>query len=180
VGMSWEGRLLALFDDLEQQAAGLEFANREADVAELAAAQYAAIGFGERLHASVGNRVQLRVAGGQILVGDLARVGADWVLLQGMPEEWIVPTAKITAVVGLSRHSDPVAGSAPLGRLKLTSALRGLAAAQEECVFFWADQQQLTGTLGRVGRDFVEVQAGDQGRIHVVPLPLITSLRGRS
>lgn len=179
-GMSWEGRLLALFDDLEQQAAGLEFATREANVAELAVAQYADIEFSERLHASVGNRVQLRVAGGQILVGDLSRVGFDWVLLQGLPEEWVVPTGMITAAVGLSKHSDPVAGAAPLGKLKLTSVLRGLASSREECVLFWADQQQLTGTLGRVGRDFVEVQAGDQGRIHVVPLHLVSSLRGRA
>jgi len=178
--MSWERQLFALFDDLEQQAAGLEMANREVDIAELSIAEYAAVTFGSRLHASVGNRLQLRVLGGQILVGELIRVGADWVLLKGIPEEWIVPIHSITAVVGLSQRSDVVTESAPVARLKMTSALRRLASARAECVIFWADQQQLTGTLGRVGRDFVEVLAGDQGRVHLVPLALISSLRGGS
>ena len=178
--MGWEQQLLAFFDDLEQQASGLALANRESEVAELAVAEYATVSCASRLHASVGSRVSVRVAGGQLLVGDLARVGADWILLQGAPEEWIVPHWAIASAVGLSRHADAVTGASPLAKLSLNSVLRGLAASREECVLFWADQQQLTGVFERVGRDFVELAAGDRGQVHVLPLGLLSSLRGRS
>ena len=119
--MGWEQQLLAFFDDLEQQASGLALANRESEVAELAVAEYATVSFASRLHASVGSRVSVRVAGGQLLVGDLARVGADWILLQGAA---LVPRPRCR----------PRTGPA----------------------------------------------AGDHGQMHVLPLGLLSSLRGRS
>ncbi|HNO39427.1 MAG TPA: hypothetical protein PKL71_03370, partial [Marmoricola sp.] len=88
--MSWERALLDLFEDLEQQAAGLSLAERESEVAELSVAHYADIDLAARLHASVGGQVQLRLLGGQLITGELTQVGADWALLRGLPEEWIV------------------------------------------------------------------------------------------
>ena len=78
--MHWEERLLALFDDLEQQAEGLALSARDAEVAELGRAEYAQVDLASRLHGSVGRRVGLVVEGLGRLDAVLARVGAEWCL----------------------------------------------------------------------------------------------------
>ena len=60
--MSWEQRLLAVFDDLEQQAEGLALAERDAAVEELSRAGYAEVELAARLHAATGNELVLVVA----------------------------------------------------------------------------------------------------------------------
>ncbi len=57
--MSWEASMVALFEDLEQQAAGLRLAERDAEVAELTLAEYSRISLGARLHASLGHDLRL-------------------------------------------------------------------------------------------------------------------------
>ncbi|HNA98230.1 MAG TPA: hypothetical protein PLC19_02090 [Marmoricola sp.] len=178
--MSWERALLDLFEDLEQQAAGLSLAERESEVAELSVAHYADIDLAARLHASVGGQVQLRLLGGQLITGELTQVGADWALLRGLPEEWIVPLGSITATLGLSSRADTMASRGALARLTLTSVLRGLASARADCVVFWSDQHQLAGRLGRVGSDFVEISAGAQGQEQILTIGRINSIRSTS
>ena len=56
--MHWEERLLAVFDDLEQQAEGLALEARDAEVAELGRAEYAAVDVAARLHGAVASRLR--------------------------------------------------------------------------------------------------------------------------
>ena len=67
--------MFAVFDDLEQQAAGLHLVERDAEVADLTVAEYSRISLGARLHASLGLELRVRLLGGHQLSGRLARVG---------------------------------------------------------------------------------------------------------
>src|SRR6478672_12373653 len=89
-GMRWEERLLDLFDDLEQQAAGLALGERDALVAEQSRAEYAGVDLAARLHASAGSPVQVDVAGLGTIDASLRRVGEGWCLLDGSGQAWVV------------------------------------------------------------------------------------------
>jgi len=78
----WERSVLALIDDLEQQAEGLHLQERDLEVADRTHAEYAHVGFGSRLHALVGRPVRLRLLGGINLAGTVTRTGADWLLVE--------------------------------------------------------------------------------------------------
>ena len=126
--MSWEGALVALFDDLEQQAAGMHLAEREAQVAEMAAAEYARVDLAERLHASLGRELQATLRGGRQLAGRLARVGEDWFLLvEPSAREWIVRHDGVTSVTGLAVGADSRETWSVVDRLSLRSVLRSVA-----------------------------------------------------
>src|SRR4051795_5031890 len=103
-GMRWEERLLDLFDDLEQQAEGLALAGRDAEVAEQARAEYARVDLDARLHASLGAGLRLWVPGLGPLDARLLQVGDGWCLLVDERTEWLVRTAAVASVRGLSPH----------------------------------------------------------------------------
>ena len=88
--MHWEERLLALFDDLEQQAEGLALAARDAEVAELGRAEYAHVDLTSRVHGSVRGRLALAVDGVGRMDVELVRAGADWCLVRDALHEWLV------------------------------------------------------------------------------------------
>jgi hypothetical protein len=180
--MSWEASMFALFEDLEQQAAGLQLVERDLEVAELTVAEYSRVGLGERLHASLDRDVRVRVVGGRQLAGRLARVGEDWMLLVDGASEWIVRTAGAVSIVGLSSRADNEETWSVVDRLPLRSLLRGLAADSAACVIHFEDDQQIQGRIGRVGKDFVEVHVGDgAGRsVQVVQVSTVTALQEQS
>lgn len=163
--------LLDLFDDLEQQAAGLAFVQRDAEVADLAEAEYAQVDLSARLHASVGRRVVASVPGDR-LAGTLDRVGADFLLLDAGHAELVVPTAAILTVNGLAPAAR-VREARPLtARLGLTSMLRRLASERVGSTFVLRDGGRVDGPPERVGTDFVEVAGGC-----VVPCSAIAFVR---
>ena len=159
--MRWDSRLQALFDDLEEQAAGLSLAERDAEVAELRRAEYARVDLAARLHASVGARLVVDVVGVGPVVGQLHRTGEGWLLL-GAAQDWLVATAAVGSVRGLldrlAVRPEPVQS-----RLGIGSVLRGLAAARTEVVVQRVDGRSSRGALGRVGADFVELRAAETG-----------------
>src|SRR5688500_17783971 len=61
--MTWEEQLFAYLDDLEQQAEGVFGIERDLEVAERAAAEYAAVTAASRLMASVDRQVTVQVRG---------------------------------------------------------------------------------------------------------------------
>ena len=65
--------MFAVFDDLEQQAAGLHLVERDAEVADLTVAEYSRVSLGARLHASLGDELRLRLVGGHVVSGRLAQ-----------------------------------------------------------------------------------------------------------
>ena len=80
--MRWERSVLALIDDLEQQAEGLHLQERDLEVADRTRAEYAHVAIASRLHALVGRPVRLRLLGGITLAGTVTRTGADWLLVE--------------------------------------------------------------------------------------------------
>ncbi|HEY6934576.1 MAG TPA: hypothetical protein VI452_14345 [Marmoricola sp.] len=177
-----EESVFALFDDLEQQAAGLHLAERDAEVGELAVGEYAEVTLTARLHGARGQVVRLRLWGGDSLSGRLERVGLGWVQLDDeQATSWLVRTAAVTGVAGLGHRAVNEAALPVTARLSLRSALRTLAGGHRECVVRLLDGGQVTGVLGRVGNDFVELT--DPGRrprgtdAQLVPLRVLVAVK---
>jgi small nuclear ribonucleoprotein (snRNP)-like protein len=179
--MDGEDRLFALFDDLEQQAEGMHLAEREAEVGELAVGEYAGVTLVARLHGARGGSVSVRLSGGDVLLGRLVRVGADWLQLDdGSGVSWLVATAAVTGVGGLERRAVTEEALPATARLSLRSALRALSAARSDVVVRLLDGSRLEGVLGRVGQDFVEIlgRRGDAlGPAEAVPLRALLAVR---
>jgi hypothetical protein len=155
---SWERSLLALFDDLEQQADGLHLDEREHEAAALATAGFAEVSLESRLLASLGRELVLQLPASLRLRGRLANAGVGWVLLvdpQG--RSWIVRTAAVLSVAGAGLRAVPEESRIVLHGLRVGSALRHLAEDGHRAVLHLVDGTRLEGSLGRVGRDFVEL-----------------------
>jgi hypothetical protein len=173
--MRWEERLLDLFDDLEQQAAGLALSERDALVTEQSRAEYAGVDLVGRLHASVGSRLHVDVTGLGTLDGSLTRVGQGWCLLDVSGQGWLVALPAVVSVRGLAGGGVAPEARPVAARLGLGSALRGLAEGRGEVVLHRLDGQTLRGLLARVGLDFVEV--GTRERVDVVPFGAVAAVR---
>jgi hypothetical protein len=179
--MSWEESMFAVFDDLEQQAQGLHLAERDAEVADLTVAEYSRVSLAARLHASLGEELRVRLLGGRVVGGRLARLGEDWFLLVDGASEWVVRHQGVATIGGLSgkaHHEDtwPV-----VDRLTLRAVLRRLALAGESCHVHLCDDQQVDGLVGRVGRDFFELIVGEGAdrTAQAVPNASVAALQGR-
>jgi hypothetical protein len=173
----WEHAVLALLDDLEMQAEGLHLADRAAEVDALAVAEYAEVALLARLHASVGGEVRVGVTDGLELRGRLARVGADWMLLEQDRVAWFVQLSAALVVAGLGPHSVPDEARPLSARLSLRSVLRRLAEDHGTCALHLRGGRVVQGSLLRVGADFVELRSGDATDAVVVPLAAVTVVR---
>ena len=178
--MHWDARLDDVHPvllDLEQQAEGLALADRDAEVAELARAEYAEVDLASRLHATVGHRVLVATVGVGVLDGVLTRVGDGWLLVTTGSHEWVVRTPAVRSYRGLSARVLPTEGRPVTARLGLPSALRGVASAHEELVLHRYDGTVLRGVVERVGADFAEVRAADGGGRETLPLTTLAAVR---
>ena len=177
--MRWDDRLADLFDDLEQQADGLALAHRDAEVAELARAEYAQVELVARLHGSLGRRLRVRVSGVGSLDGVLSRVGSGWCLLDSGAQEWLVRLAAAGSVRGLTERGAAAPTRPATARLGLASALRTVAEARLEAVLHRLDGSESRGLLGRVGADFVDVRTAEEprGEVETVPFEAIAAVR---
>ena len=174
-GVSWEARLLDLFEDLEQQAEGAALVARDSEVAELARAEYSEIDLASRCHASLDQQVELTGPAGLVVRGRLARAGDGWCLVVGDAHEWLFALAHLLTVRGLSAQARPPALRPVTARLGVGSVLRELAEDQAEVTLARTDGELRRGRLGRVGRDFLEL-ASDAGQ-EVVPFSAVAAVR---
>ena len=174
--------MFALFDDLEQQAAGLHLSERDAEVADLTVTEYSRVSLGSRLHASLDRDLRVRLVGGRLVAGRLARVGEDWLLLVARSSEWIVRHAGVVTLAGLSARADSEETWSVVDRLSLRAVLRRLSGANDVCLVHFVDDHQAQGRVGRVGHDFFELVVGDrQDRsVQVVPIGSVSALQGRT
>lgn len=178
--MRWEERLLDLFDDLEQQAEGIALVERDLLVAEQSRAEYAVVDLASRLHASLGVRLLVDVAGVGVLDASLVRAGDGWCLLDADGQDWIVVLRAVGSLRGLRGGGVAADARAATARLGLGSALRGVAETRAEVALHRADGAVSRGLLGRVGADFVELWTppdGD-GSVEVVPFGALAAVRG--
>jgi hypothetical protein len=148
----------ALFADLESQFAALQDGDLYGEVADRIRAEVGRITVLDRLRGALGTVVRLDLDGGRPVAGDLVRVGEDCLLVaSGRTEEWLVPVAAVTAVHGLGPWADQADG-AVAGKLGLTHLLRGIARDRSPVTVYCAGvEQPVTGTIDRVGADFLEL-----------------------
>lgn len=153
--MRWE----LLFADLEGQADVAEAAELAAEVADRTRREVGRLRLVDRLRAATGAPVVLRVLGGAVVSGNVADVGADWVLVaQAGARAALVP---LSAVVVLSstggRTHLPGSEGEVEKRLDLRYALRRLVRDRAVVEVVLTDGTSLTGTLDRVAADHVDL-----------------------
>lgn len=172
-----------LFADLEAMADAADRAGFDGEVADRGRAERAALSLVDRLRAHVTAVLAFRRLGGELVVGRVVDVGADWVLLDDAGS-LLLPLAAVTGIEGLSRRAAPGGGLA--GRVPLTVLLRRLARDRCGVRVRLVDGAELTGTIDRVGADHVDValHPADEPRrrgavrgVCVVPLAALAGVR---
>lgn len=182
-GGPFENPMAGLFEELEQQAEALHLSERDAEVADRAPAEYAAVTLAARLHASLGLAVRLGVVGLGAVQGEVRRVGPEWLGLRGgrgtAPEgpvqDWFVRLAAVRSVRGASSQAVGEPARPVTARLGIGSVLRGLARDRVPVVVHQIDGSSSAGRVRRVGADFVELVPAAPGRAE--PATELVSLR---
>jgi hypothetical protein len=146
-----------LFDDLEARFDAEQHAAVEADLADLIRAERSQVVLLDRLRAHLGEPLMCSF-GSEVamLSGDLAELGADWVLIDSGWTQTLVPVAALQYVSGLSAAVVPDR-SIVARKLGLNSVLRGLARDRALLGIRLRAGELLTGTLDRVGADHMDV-----------------------
>ena len=172
--MSWERDLEALFEDLEQQAAGLDLSERDGEVADRSVAEYARVELLARVHASVGRQVTLTLLGAGPVAGVVGAAGRDWCLLVDGPSgagDVLVRVAVLRAAQGLSPRAVVEDARPVTARLGFGAALRRLTEEEPEVLVQHVDGVRSRVAVTRVGADFLE--AGDT----VLPMACVAAVR---
>jgi hypothetical protein len=161
--MRWQ----QLFADLQAQFEEEEAALERAESASRTRAEVGAIALAQRVGAAVGRTLTLRCAGVGPITGVLVDVGPDWLLLEDeFGRSSLVAASAVRAVGGLGRGATTPGELGPVrARLDLRWALRGLARDRSAVQMLLDDGTMVTGTVDRVGADYVEVAE------HPVDLP---------
>ncbi len=197
--MRWD----RLFTDLEARFDELADAESAAESADRERVAVGVVRTIQRLSGSIDRPIRVRLAGGGSVGGVLRAVGPDWLLLtEGQGRDCLVALSAVTAVEGLTASTGPEISGLAL-RLDLRRALRGLARDRSPVAVAltgWAAGSsgsdagaygpigagELTGTIDRVGADFIELaahaaweprRAGTVRSVALVPLSGIVLVR---
>lgn len=151
-----------LFEDLEQQAAGLGLAERDAELADRARSEYATVTVAARVHASLGRRVRLRLVDEAVVDGLLSQAGPDWCWLgqagpRGSQGECLVRLAAVAVAEGLSSRAVAEAARPVVARLGFGSALHRCAGDERQLRLRVMGMGDVEVEVQRIGADFVEV-----------------------
>ncbi|TDD58381.1 hypothetical protein E1263_19370 [Kribbella antibiotica] len=149
--MQWD----ALFEDLESQFEALQEGDLYGEVADRIRAEVGKITVLDRLRGAVDTVVRIELSGTEPLQGLLTRVGKDCLLIEAGREEWLIPVGALVAVHRLGPWAEPAVG-AVAGKLGLAHLLRGIARDRSPVTVFCGGLP-ITGTIDRVGADFLEV-----------------------
>jgi hypothetical protein len=152
--MRWQ----QLFADLTAQFEEAEAAAELAESVSRAHAEVGAVPLAGRLAGSAGVDLRVRCRGAGQLSGRLADLGPDWVLLvDERGAESVIAIRAVTSVTGLLRRTVPEEDDRPRVRFDLRLVLR--ATARDRCAVALTtdDGVVLTGTIDRVGADFLEL-----------------------
>ncbi len=153
--MRWQ----QLFADLQAQFDEEEAAAERSEAASRTRAEVGAVRLAERLRGALGFPVVLGCRGAGHVSGVLTVVGVDWLLLAGEGgREDLVARGAVLTVGGLGRRTAvPEVAGGVWSRLDLRRAVRGLARDRAVVQVVLDDGVVLTGTLDRVGADYVEL-----------------------
>ncbi|MGF1645783.1 MAG: hypothetical protein ACFCVF_02510 [Kineosporiaceae bacterium] len=177
--MRWE----ALFADLEARLAAGDEAEFDAEVAERARHEVAAMSLADRLRAHAGRDVALGLSDGGHARGRVVGAGVDVVVLAGAGEvRCLVPLRAITVMSGLG-PAGLTEASVVLSRLGLRHALGGLARARLP-VRVATTHGEVAGVVHRVAADHIDVcrrvPGGDldvSAIVDTVPLAAVVAVR---
>lgn len=148
--MRWE----MLFADLEARLAAAERSEVDAEIAERARDERAAVDLAARLAAARGAAVTLVLRGGSRVTGTVADAAGTWVLLEASASDALVPLAAVVAAEGLGHRAAPL--GAVERRIGITSALRGLAQARAH-VAVETEGGQWQGRIVAVAADHLDL-----------------------
>jgi hypothetical protein len=167
--MRWQ----QLFADLQGQFAEQEMAEERAQWPSRVRAEVGAVAFVDRLGGAVGLPVALHCRGAGPLAGRLVEVGVDWLLLEDdRARSSLVALTAVRAVAGLGRRTAVAEDAGDVRvRLDLRRALRALARDRAPVQLVLDDGLQLSGTVDRVGADYLELAehpAGEPRRAEAV------------
>jgi hypothetical protein len=153
--MRWQ----QLFADLQAQFDEEEAAAERGDAASRARAEVGAVRLADRLRGALGLPVVLGCRGAGSVSGVLTDAGVDWLLVAGDGgREDLVALRSVLTVGGLGRRTAvPQPAEGVWSRLDLRRALRGLARDRSVVQVVLDDGVVLTGTLDRIGADYVEL-----------------------
>ncbi len=153
--MRWE----ALFDDLEAQFDAEHAAEFAAEVSDRTRRELALVRLVDRLRPARGEAIGVRVAGFGNIDGEVAGVGADWLLLSETGgREALIPSSVIVSITGLGALSaTPRSEGEVARRLGLAHALRAVARDRAPVTIGYLDGVTSSGTIDRVGVDFLEI-----------------------
>ncbi len=182
--MRWD----ELFRDLEAQADAAAADDLASEVAQRTRQEAGRLRMVDRLRPALGAAVGVQVAGLGAVSGRLVEVGSQWLLLdEGAGRSVLVPLTGVLAVSGLGVGSAvPGSEGAVLARLGLASALRGVAQDRAPVTVVLADASVVTGTVDRVGADFLEITEHASGEarrrdrvggVRVVPFEALAAVR---
>jgi hypothetical protein len=148
-----------LFADLEAQLDGAATAELAGEVADRTRREIATLSFIDRARAAVGHPVRVQLLGPEDLSGLLVEVGAQWLLLRDDGgRDVLTPWTAVVSVVGLGLRSVAATeGGQVFRRLGLATALRAIARDRAAVLVGLVDGSVVSGTLDRVGLDFVEI-----------------------
>lgn len=177
--MRWE----ALFDDLEAQWSARQAEQLEAEVADAFEVELARMQFADRLRASVGSHVQLRILGEEQVRIEVGRVGLDWLSGRSGGRSLLIPLSAVLSGDGLPHRAQPE--TSPFRRrLGIAGPLRALARSRAR-----VSVQGLAGPLGRglivqVSADHFDLALGDaqglgtgRGQRRSIPMAGLVSVR---
>jgi hypothetical protein len=176
-----------LFADLEAQFVAARRDERTGEIDERSRRELARVSVLDRLRAATGARVGVDLGPAGTVDGEVVRVGPDWLLLAAGRAEVLVVAEAVIALTGLPAAADDpsaVAGVDAAWRIGL--ALRGLARDRRPVVVVLRTGTTVTGTLDRVGADFVDVaehpvdeprRAAAVRRVRTVPVAALAAVR---
>lgn len=181
--MRWD----ALFADLESQFEALQEGDLYGEVADRIRAEVGKITVLDRLRGAVDTVVRVEVVDAEPVHGMLTRVGKDCLLIETERyEEWLIPVAALLAVHRLGPWAEPA--GAVEGKLGLAHLLRGIARDRSPVTLFCAGGSPVTGTIDRVGADFLELaehpldaprRRTEVYNVRLVPTQALRALRRR-
>lgn len=152
-----------LFADLETELAAVEALERDTEVAERTRAEVAKLRLVDRLRMAGEATVTLCLAGAGQWRGQVTDTGPDWVLLHGDGRgDLLAAVDAITSVTGLPGWAArPGSEGRVAERFRIGAVLRGVARDRATVRVLQRDGTGLTGTVDRVGADYLELAEHD-------------------
>ena len=152
--MRWD----RLFDDLQAQMDADGQRELDLEVSDRTRRERAQVGLHERLMAHRGLGVELRLAAGVVVSGNVADAGSDWLLVDDPGDRGsLVPFGAIVSINGLGVRAATGSGVATAKRFGLGYALRGLSRDRSVVSLTDTGGSVTTGTIDAVGADALDL-----------------------